>query len=335
MSVRTVVAIGSGKRVREVALPAFLRLEQRFAVRQIWARTEKRIEAGGRAFDVAAFEKLGPQDLAGADLVYLAVGKDAVPQVLGRLAQLDVGSIDLLIDTPVVRFKHFRHAARARAFRDAWVAEDCVELPWVQAALAAVGPLFRVEFDRSAYAYHGVATAKALFGARSVKSGVRRSLGGGRGERLLRFPGGGVARVVEPRDYGVGRLVFSGQGGSLSDRPAAGEGHLELACEVEGGCVRALRAGEARVALDADEADLTRGDPDDASVTARMEAMKRVGFLRLLRRIAEGRGGYPLAQGLEDMVVDYWLEKLGRYVATPLTSPHAPLARGILSLVTR
>jgi hypothetical protein len=66
-----------------------------------------------------------------------------------------------------------------------------------------------------------------------------------------------------------------------------------------------------------------------------MEAMKRVGFLRLLRRIARGEGAYPIDSALEDMVVDYWLEKFGRYRATPLTRPDAPLGRALLRLLTR
>ena len=65
-----------------------------------------------------------------------------------------------------------------------------------------------------------------------------------------------------------------------------------------------------------------------------MEAMKRVGFLRLLRRLAEGRRGYALEQGLEDTVVDWCLERLGFYVGTPLTSPRSTLGRGLLSLAT-
>lgn len=334
MNPRSVVVIGSGKRVRDVALPAFLRLEQRFAVRQVWARSEKRIEASGRGFDVAPFAKLGPEDLRGADLVYLAVAKDAVPSVLRRLSELGVGSTDLLIDTPVVRFKHFRHAARCRAFRSASVAEDCVELPWIPVVLAAVGPLYRVELDRSAWAYHGVATAKALLAAPAVRRARRRSLGPGAAERVLELRGGGVARIVEPRDYSKGRVVCIGQGGTLSDRPAFGEKALALEVELAGGAVRALHAGTTRIALDQDEADLTRGDPESATITARMESMKRVGFLRLLRRLAEGRRGYPVEQALEDTLVDYWLERLGMYVSTPFTSPHAALGRSFWSLVT-
>ena len=43
----------------------------------------------------------------------------------------------------------------------------------------------------------------------------------------------------------------------------------------------------------------------------------------------------PGDAALEDTVVDYYLEKVGRYRATALTDPRAPLARALLRLVSR
>jgi hypothetical protein len=334
MTARQVAILGVGKRVIETALPAFHRLPRSFWIRGIWARSARRIEVEGQPYDVQPFDGITLEALKDVDLIYLCVGKESVPKVLARLLQLEPWNRDLLIDTPVVRFKYFRHAAKAREFRHAWVPEDCTELPWIQAALAAVGPLHRVEFDRSAYAYHGVATARALFAAERIPSGRRLRQADGTFERTLRFDGKRVARIVEPRDYSKGRLVFVGQGGTLSDAPRPGEPSLTLAPVVQQGLVTAITAGQTRIELDAAESELTRGDPDGASITARMEAMKRVGFLRILRRIQAGKGGYPLDHALEDMVVDYFLEKLGRWVSTPLTSPHTLSGRALLSLAT-
>lgn len=335
MSVRSVAVLGVGKRVLETALPAFSKLPASFWIHSVWGRTPRIVEAAGQRHEVRRFETITLKDLEGVDLIYLCVAKDAVPQVLTRLGELEPYNRELLIDTPVVRFKHFRHSAKARAFRSTWVAEDCVELPWMQAALAAVGPLHRVEFDRSAYAYHGIATARALFSARSIPSGRRLSIGDGRHERILRFSNNRVARIVEPRDYSAGRLVFIGQGGSLSDAPQRGEGYFALEPELTDGAVTAISAGPVRLPLDAAESELTIGDPAGASLTARQDAMKRVGFLRLLRRIVTGKGAHPLELGLEDMVVDYWLEKLGRWHSTPVTTPRALLGRGLYSTLTR
>lgn len=338
MTPRGVLVVGAGKRVRETALPAFRRCGDLFEVRRVLARSARTLEAAGRDWEVTPLEALRADEVAACDLVYLAVGKDAVPQVLARFAELGVGGQDLLIDTPVVRFKHYRHVARIAAFRNAWVAEDCVELPWIDCVRAAaetdvLGPIRRVVFDRSAYAYHGVATAKALLGDLRVKSGRRRRRGNG-GLRTLRFAGGGVAEIVEPRDYAAGRILVEGDHGALSDRPES-EGATALEPILADGELAGFRAGAVETHLDPQERELVRGDPAGASVIARQEALKRVGFLRLLRRIHAGRGAYALEEAVDDMVVDYHLEKVGLWAANPFTSPRSGLGRLLLSTLSR
>jgi hypothetical protein len=335
-----VLIIGSGKRVRDAALPAFQRLTQRFSVQALFARTAKRIDVGGIAYDVTPLEALGAGALASVDLVYVAVAKDAVPRVLAHLAAHDVSRIDVLIDTPVVRFKHFGHAARLARFRNAWVAEDCAYLPWLDTVRAAfsggaLGALQRATFHRSAYAYHGIATAKALFACDSIARGRRKRGAGGSASRELELAHGRGVTIVEPRDYSVGHVALFGERGVVSDRAQVLPGALAFEPIVMDGACRGFRIGDVETRLDDDEAELTRGDRDGASVTARMEAMKRVGFLRLLRAIDAGRGAYPLESGLDDMVVDYYLDKIGFWLATPLTSPRAGLGRGLLRAASK
>ena len=78
------------------------------------------------------------------------------------------------------------------------------------------------------------------------------------------------------------------------------------------------------------------GSPlEGAGVTAWMAGMKRVGFLRLLRAIRSGHGAYPLDEAVDDMVVDYHLEKVGRFVANPFTTTRGPLGRFLLRTLTR
>ncbi len=342
MSPRGVLVIGTGKRARETALPAFQRLPGEFELRGVFARRAKELEVGGRRYSVRAAETLCAEALAGVDLVYLAVAKDAVPEVLARLAALPVQGVDLLIDTPVVRFKHFRHVARLARFRAAWVAEDCVHLPWIEPvrralAAGAIGRPRGVLFTRSAYAYHGLATTKALLGESRVRR-ARRLRDGELVRRRVWLAGGTEAWMVEPRDYSAGRIAVLGTEGAIADYaidPPPGGRHLALAPVLRGGQVVALRVGDEQLAFDDDERELLAGDAPELGLTGRMEAWKRVGFLRLLRSVARGAGGYPLADALEDMVVDYHLEKLGRYRATPLTDPRRPLAQGLLRLLTR
>lgn len=332
MSPKRVLIVGSGKRVLETALPAFLAPSSGWEIAGIRARTPKEIVSGGARFAVAQFAALRAEELAGVDLVYLAVGKAAVPEVLARLATLEPRRFALLLDTPVLVFKHFRHVARLGSFRAAWVAEDCTRLPWLDAVRAAreeLGPLARVRFERSAYAYHAVATAKALFGARVVSA--RRTDAG----RELRFAGGARAEIVEPRDYATGHVVLEGARARLSDAPERESGALALAPLIEREHCVGFRAGSALVRLDDDECALMRGDPPQARVTARMAALKRVGFLRLARTLARGEPGYAAEEGLDDMLVDYALEKLGRWRATPLTSVRSAPARALFSALSR
>lgn len=358
---RRVLIIGSGKRVLQAALPALHRLGDRFVVQGMFARTKKAVEVEGRGHAVEPLAALDAKVIQDADLVYVAVGKDAVPTVLAHLTANDVSRIDLLIDTPVVRFKHFRHAALLSRFRNAWVAEDCAFLPWIDTVREAcapgspgssgspgpLGPLRRVVFHRSAYAYHGLATTKTLFDCDRILQGRRKPSAGGAATRELVLPGDRRATIVEPRDYSLGYIVLEGERGTASDArgeavtvrsdPAAkaARGLVAIETIVEDKLCRGFRIGAVETRLTDDEADLTRGDSENASLTARMESMKRVGFMRLLASIDEGRGAYPIQSGIDDMVVDYYLEKLGVWRATALTSPRSSLGRGLLNAISR
>jgi hypothetical protein len=333
---RSVLVLGSGKRVREAALPALLQLEDRFTVRAVVARTRKTIEVRGQKIDVIPIAELTPSEIASTSLISCAVSKDAVPKVLALLTAHDVSHVDLLIDTPVVRFKHFRHVELLRRFRNVWVAEDTSELPWLDTVREAVrrdvlGKLTRVDFHRSAYAYHGIAMAKAVLGGTRVVRGGRRKGTGGTAVRELHLDNGTRAVIIEPRDYAVGHIEITGERATASDHPARTE-RMSLALEplAHGTELHGFRLGPVETKLDAGEIELARGDPEAARVTARMDSLKRVGFYRLLRRIDAGDGAYPLDAALEDTVVDYWLERLGMWRDTPVTSPRSTLGRALL-----
>jgi len=339
MSVRQVVIIGAGQRVRETALPA-IAVASDFEVRSLVARSDRTLEHAGEQLPVRALDGLQQSDLDGIDLVYMVVSKDAVPNVLTKLARFDVRGIDLLIETPVVRFRHFRHAKLARAFRNAWVSEDCAELAWFDTVHAAldeglIGELRAVLFQQSAYAYHGVAMAKTLLGRERVARAKRRALGDGRQQRELRFAGGLQAAMIEPRDYDVGHVTVVGSKGTIADFVQTAADSHRLEPVIEGGALRGFRIGDVETWLDDEELALAGDCSSSTRVCAHMDALKRVGYLRLLRRIADGRGAYPLVAGLDDMVVDYWLEKLGRWIDTPLTSVRSPLARFGLAALSR
>lgn len=339
MSARRVLVVGSGARVRETALPAFSSMSSGCELADIRARTKKRIECKDACFTVGEFSDLRERDLERIDLVYVAVGKPAVPEVLARLAQLGPQRFDLLLDTPVLQFKHFRHVALLDRFRAAWVAEDCTELPWIEPARVAIaqgelGEVLGARFQRSAYGYHAIAIAKRLFGS-VVTSATRRVRAHATVERELTLEDGKRVVVVEPRDYANGHFVIQGSLARLSDAPERESKALPLLPLLEHNECVGFRAGSGTSWLDEDETLLMLGDDPGARVTARMAGLKRVGFLRLLRSIAAGRGGYPIREGLDDMLIDYMLGKFGRWIATPLTSVRSAPARALFSSVSR
>ncbi len=325
---RRVLVVGFGRRVREAALPA-LEACQGLELAAIAARSSR--SEGGH--EIRALDDIG--DLEGIDIVYLAVGKEATPPVLAKLAALGASHVELLIETPVLRFKHLHHLRHLRAFRRVSVSEDCAYLPWfevVRAQAAELGGPRRLTLDRSAYAYHGLATAKALLGASRVRRARRRPLGPGRHERRIHFAGKRSARILEPRDYTQGCWTLECERGCISQDPQA---DLRLEPILEADRVRGFRIGEQATHLSPLESALTAGDPPGSTVIARQAAMKRVGFLRIWQALARGEEGYPLDDALDDMVIDYHLEKFGHYLANPLTSSRSPLARTFLGTLTR
>ncbi|MGK0220181.1 MAG: hypothetical protein ACI9HE_003691 [Planctomycetota bacterium] len=338
----SVLVIGTGKRVLSTALPAFAAHADKFQIARLYARRAKTITAAGSDYEVGAFENFSATDLEGIDLVYLAVTKDAVPQVLAKLTSLNVANADVLIDTPVVRFKHFRHCARLNAFRNAWVAEDIAFLPWLdtlKAAFAAgdLGSLRTVILNQSAYAYHGVSLAKSVSGCNTIKIGRRKANTAHAGTRFMSLSSGVQIHIIEPRNYEAGSMIFAGSKGVVADYAFREDTHV-LEPLVENGQITAFRCGEHSTKLTPAESALTAGDPEGATVTHRMNACKRVGFARLIESIAAGGqsgGGYPVQEAMDDMVVDYHLEKFRTYRANPFTSARSPLARMLLSLLSR
>lgn len=338
MSSRRILVIGSGKRVREAALPVITRSD--FELDGIVSRKPKTIEAEGHDHEVLGLDSLTRERLTEVDLVYMVVSKPAVPKVLRQLVELDVSSLDLLIETPVMLVRHLGHRHLLEAFRNVWVSEDCTTLPCFDVlksfvASGAIGDLVGATFDRSAYAYHGMAMVKtALAGERIVKA-RQRKLAADRRERTIVLDNGRSATVFDPRDYSRGTLLFQGASGAVSDVENSDSTTRRLEVDEQAGRCTGFSIGDERRVLTENETQLMGERGAGPGVTAWMDGMKRVGFLALMKNIAEGRGAYPLQAAIEDSVVDYHLEKLGRYRSTPITNPNAKLTRLAFSILTR
>ena len=339
MSSKRILLIGSGERVRKAALPVFEQAPG-FEIEGVVSRTPKTIESGGREYDVRGMDSLTPERMSSVDLVYMVVKKPAVPPVLKQLAEFDRSKLDILIETPVMLVRHLGHRSLLDGFRNAWVSEDCEPLPCLDAVKSLVqtgeiGDLKSAHFDRSAYAYHGMAMIKSALGGGPIKSARQRKLAGGARARTVTLANGRSATVNDPRDYAVGTLTFQGASGSVSDAPDRSADCLPLEAIVDSGVCRGFQAGSVRREFSESEVELMGEPKEGIGVTAWMDGMKRVGFLKLMERIRSGEGAYPLNCAIEDSVVDYYLEKAGRYMATPLTRPNSAALRIAFSLLTK
>ncbi len=354
-----VTIVGAGKRVVETAIPAFLAAAEHYEIRAVLGRSERPIEVDGHFFETKRLLDLEASDVEDTDLFYVAVGKGAVPSVLTALTRFDVGKKALLIDTPVLLWKHVRYLDLIDRFGSASVPEDCITLPWYDAVFEfarrrALGPVRSASFFRSAYKYHSVAMARAILGTNELVAARASRRDGSDGKdaiegtvtRRYEFEDGRFVVVGEPRDYAVGsiQVEFASHGSKarfVSDRAEDrttidGKGERALLEPILDGehCV-GVRVEDVEMRLDPREASLMRILDPKRSVTARMEDWKRVGFLRLLRRLHAGEPGYSVLDGLDDALVDMHLERLGRYRRNPITSVKVASGRRCLSMLSR
>lgn len=341
---RRVLVFGAGKRVQTDVLPALAALSGTCTLASLFARSDKSVTAGGQQYLARSIQDLRAEDLHPGDLVYIAVSKASVPGVLARLLRHDVSQIDLLIDTPVLLFKHAGHARSFAAFRRVSVAEDCATLPWIETVRAAsagpLGELRSVRFDRSAWRYHGLALIKTLLGDSHIVRARRRRTGPKAATVEVMLERGGAGTLIEPRDYAAGHFVLTGSRGSVTDAAgatgAAGKAGVQrIEMVVSGGLCTGFRIGDVQTKLSPAEQQLLGPASSAHTLTSRMEDLKRVGLYRLLAALAAGGDGYSLEDGLDDMAVDSWLEKAGRYRATPFTRIGAGPARAWMGAMTK
>lgn len=335
MSTRRVWIVGAGKRVRETALPAFVSLGRDVEIAGILARSARDLGIGGVEYAIRPLETLRAEDFVDGDIVYVAVGKDAMPSVLTTLSGFDRSRLELLIDTPVLKIKHLRFAPLLEGWQRASVAEDVVHLPWIETMRAAAGDVRSVTFDRSAYAYHGLAQSKAVCGADRVVRARRVKSGEGTSRREIELSNGTRALVLDPRDYSRGRVIVEGSRGRVTDRVEPGEDAIALELVLENGRCVGFRARDFTARLADAEIALQSAESSGTTVIARMESMKRVAFRRLAAEVVAGRGGYPIASGLDDMAVDWCLERFGRWTAGGMCDVRRPFARTLWAGIGR
>ncbi|MEZ5978112.1 MAG: hypothetical protein R3F34_07845 [Planctomycetota bacterium] len=337
MTRRTIGVVGAGERIVNDGLPVIASLADELDLVGVWSRTPRTLAVGGSEVEVKGLEDLEARGLAGIDLLWVVVAKGAVPRVLERLVALGTGDTELVVETPVLLYKFLSKRRLLESFRSTWVSEDCAYLPIFETldrfvATGAIGSPVRAVFDRCAYAYHGVAMSKRCLGARPISRATRRRGEGDTRVRTLRLPGGRSATIVEPREYAKGVLTLEGERGAVSDRP--GREHLLEAVVRDDRCV-GFRIGDVVTELLPVESELLGPLAPGGGVVPNMHGLKRVGLRRLFAERARREGGYHVNEGLEDMGVDWHLERFGLWLRNPLTSPTSSFPPWLLRTLGR
>ncbi|MBU0754714.1 MAG: hypothetical protein KJ645_06210, partial [Planctomycetes bacterium] len=248
-----VLIIGSGKRVQASTLPVLDQLKGRFRLHKIISKDDLTLNCQGREYKTEDPKSLRAEDVAAVDLINLAVPKPVVPGVLKRLGSFDLSGADLLVETPVLLFKHFAHEKLLERFRKAWVSEDCAYLPCFDPVLShgeqTCGDLEEVLFHRSAYKYHGLAALKALMQCSTITRATRWKTGQGQVRRTLYFANKKKGFVIEPRDYGKGYMAFKGSLGTVTDQAPLPKGAKALEPVIKGNAWTGFRVGDCITSL--------------------------------------------------------------------------------------
>ena len=230
---KNVLVIGAGRRVKGAVLPALGCLEDRYRVAAVVARSARELSYAGGRRKLVTVNSLDRVNLAGIDLIAMAVSITMVPRVLAQLAGKDVGHAVLL----------HRHAGPS-----AHGARGLALLPGVPAGagrrgqpgaaaisggaaadrVRAIGALRRIFFFHNGFKHHALASLKLLAGGARIRRIVNRKFAGKLRQKQIELEGGVSAVMYEPRDYASGKFLLLGDRRGdrrLQSRGAAGAPH--------------------------------------------------------------------------------------------------------------
>ncbi len=319
---KNVLVIGAGRRVKGAVLPALGCLEDRYRVAAVVARSARELSYAGGRRKLVTVDGLDRVDLAGIDLIAMAVSISKVPRVLAQLAGKDVGHAVLLIDTPVLPPTGLWASRFFPAFRRVLVAEDNLALPPFLVARqliesGAIGALRRIFFFHNGFKHHALASLKLLAGAR-IRRIVNRKFAGKLRQKQIELEGGVSAVMYEPRDYATGKFLLLGDRGAIADYDHEGQPVRRIGYRTDGDIYRGLTLDGEPVApsgLDQAYLDSVGDDVFDASP---MNTMKLRGLMDLLAAALDERSRfhYDPTEGICDHLAIRLVDRLG-YVPAP------------------
>ncbi|MBX4216003.1 GMC family oxidoreductase [Candidatus Parcubacteria bacterium] len=288
-----VLLVGAGKRVREDILPVLESLPE-LRIAKVFARIPRVLFGAQKIYAVESLSKLSAHDVAAARIVYLSVPAPEVPAILELLLSHDCSHLDLIVPTPAT------YAVPRGKFKNVWVEEDIVFLPWLPPLMRLCvperkGPLVELIFDRSAYRYHAVALVKKLCGK------IRLSLT--LGHRMWLWCGLARAYVRGPRDYATGTMRLVAREAVFAEKPAPGTIPIAM-IEKDGQCV-GFRVDAESEHLSPPESELfgPLSAGTEATILTRMHDCKRVGLRRFLQAVVRNEA-WSFAEGKNDALVD-------------------------------
>ena len=291
------VIIGAGRRVREDVLPAVERLNGRAYVSGIYATSKSAVVGLDDIYDVEPLSRLNTEALASSQFIYVAVPPKKLTSILSRLTEFNCSDKTLVVDTPTLRNKELD--ALYSKFLKVAVAEDSAYLPWIKLLTNKYAPIERVEFDRSAYAYHAVALAKTILANGGARPVVKKSVGNKR-TTTFHFDNGRTTKLIGPRDYKSGTMRFVASDGTIIDTKLRSDSDTVICPTIEEFRCIGFQQGANFIALSPQETDLAGSFAPDDTIVSRMLDIKRVGLMRLLSDLLSGGDGYTLAEGVDD-----------------------------------
>ena len=177
-------------------------------------------------------------------------------------------------------------------FKRVHIAEDSIFLPWIS-VVKQLPQIRKIDCVQSVYRYHGVALLKTMT-SHSIRYGWRW------GNRLWLRAGMTRVRIIEPRDYSVGKLFINGE---------------EVEILRDGNKCTGFRLGDVHEKISKTESQLVGFIEEGDTIISRMGELKRVGLRRFLMAVSRGDKTWELSDGLNDVRVDSFIHRLRLYLS--------------------
>lgn len=248
---KNVLVIGSGKRVMAGILPALMCLSDSFHIKAVYARKEKILTLGTLNLTTKTdFEAIGMSDI---DLIMIAITQNEVCGILKQLSKYNTKHIVLMLDTPVMPLKNIRSAKYFENFKRALVSEDTITLPPFLLARklideGKIGAVQKIEFLNNGYKYHALASLKMLAQEKNIQSIRSKKVNSQETLKVIKFPGGIMANILEPRDYTKGKFSIHGEKGIIADYEINGGNVYQIGYKVKDSIYQGLTLNSEEIA---------------------------------------------------------------------------------------